>query len=248
MTVLDFSAAAIISQLSGFLFLENVKMEKQRTNASYRTIVPQFLNVSKFWNGFWPYGGLQAFSKGLIFGYNHHLIRPWLNSLDLSRTQVNLMVGFTTGISEALLTSPLMHARVQVNRQVTESVPYSFRLPSFQTLFQGSQVLMAKRMVDWTTRLVVIDEIKKVSPVSSTAVNTFIGAGLTSFISSPIDRLLPIVYSNQRILDVLKTQKMGFLYKGFTFRALSTAQYTTCLLVLPDYFIQFRNHHSRQNK
>lgn len=244
MTILDFSAAAIISQLTGFLFLENVKMEKQRTNASYRTIVPKFLNVSKFWNGFWPYGGLQAFTKGLIFGYNHHIIRPWMKSFDLSQTQVNMMVGVTTGVSEALLTSPLMHARVQVNREVTESVAYSFRMPAFQTLFQGSQVLMAKRMVDWTTRLVVIDEVKKVSPISSSAVNTFIGAGLTSFISSPIDRLLPIVYSNQRVIDVFKSQKWAFLYKGFTFRALSTAQYTTCLLVLPEYFSKFRG----QNK
>lgn len=246
MTVLDFSAAAIISQLTGFLFLENVKMEKQRTNSSYRSIVPKFLNFSSFWNGFWPYGGLQAFTKGLIFGCNHYLIRPRLQSFDLSPTQVNLAVGLTTGISEALLTSPLMHARVQLNRQVTESVSYTFRMPPMRTLLQGSQVLMAKRMVDWTTRFMMIDEIKKVSPISSSAVNTFIGAGLTSFVSSPIDRLLPVVYSNQRIADVLKSQKWSFLYKGFAFRALSTAQYTTCLLVLPEYFIKFRE--NQRNK
>ena len=34
--------SAITSQLTGFLFFENVKMERQRTNLPYKQIIPKF--------------------------------------------------------------------------------------------------------------------------------------------------------------------------------------------------------------
>lgn len=237
----DFGMAALCSQVTGFLFLENVKMEKQRTNASYRTIVPRFLKLNTFWTGLWPYGALQAYSKGLIFGMNQHLVRPYMERTQHSPLLTNLALGVSTGVSEALLTSPLMYARVHLNKHVSEQTLCApifsrDRLPSLSTLLGGSKVLMAKRVMDWTTRFTVIEEFKKRSPVSSDLFNTFCGAGLTAVFSSPIDRLLPVVYTSGNIRKVLQEQKWSFLYKGFVFRAISTAQYTTCVLFLPQYF------------
>lgn len=46
--------SSVISQLSGHLFLENVKMEKQRTNLSYNKIIPKLLlNPKNYLNGFY---------------------------------------------------------------------------------------------------------------------------------------------------------------------------------------------------
>lgn len=239
----DFGVAAVCSQVTGFLFLENVKMEKQRTNASYSSIIPRFLTPKTFVNGFLPYGALQAYSKGVIFGMNHRWVRPFCQKNQFSPSLTNVTIGATTGISEALLTSPLVYARVQMNKNVSDGTIGSnpFRNWSLLNLFRGAPVLMAKRVVDWSTRFAVIDKVKKYSPIASPAFNTFIGAALTTVVSSPIDRLLPIVYSQGNVMCTLREQQWSFLYKGFAFRALSTAQYTTCLLILPTYFQQFRD-------
>lgn len=47
-----YGLSAVFSQLTGFLFLENVKMEKQRTNMSHPRIVPHFLKPHTFISGF----------------------------------------------------------------------------------------------------------------------------------------------------------------------------------------------------
>lgn len=229
MTSLNYGLAAVGSQLTGFLFFENVKMEKQRTNLPYRQIVPNFLTPRTFINGFFPYGAIQAFSKGFIFGLNQQYLRPLLN---YSQPTNNLIIGISTGVTEAVIISPLLYIRTHLNTNVTKGTSSKLKL-NISSIFNGSGVLVLKRSVDWSTRFVIIDNLKKHSPINNIVFNTFIGAGISAIFSSPIDRLLPIIYSKQSIVDVLKVQKLSFFYKGFTFRFLSTGYYTTCLLLFP---------------
>jgi hypothetical protein len=235
MTSINYGLAAVGSQLTGFLFFENVKMERQRTNLPYREIVPRFLTPRTFINGFFPYGAIQAFSKGFIFGINQQYIRPHLN---YSPTTNNLIVGITTGLTEAAIISPILYIRTHLNTNVTGGITSKLRF-NLISIFSGCGILVLKRSVDWSTRFVIIDSVKKYSPIDNIVFNTFIGAGISAVFSSPIDRLLPIIYSKQSIVDVMKVQKMSFFYKGFTFRFLSTGYYTTCLLLFPKIIEKF---------
>jgi hypothetical protein len=235
MTSLNYGLAAVGSQLTGFLFFENVKMERQRTNLPYREIVPRFLTPRTFINGFFPYGAIQAFSKGFIFGLNQQYVRPYLK---YSQTTNNLILGISTGLTEAAIISPILYIRTHLNTNVTGGITSKLQF-NLSSIFSGCGVLVLKRSVDWSTRFVIIDGMKKYSPVDNIVFNTFIGAGISAVFSSPIDRLLPIIYSKQSIVDVMKAQRLSFFYKGFSFRFLSTGYYTTCLLLFPTIIEKF---------
>lgn len=238
-----YGLSAVFSQLTGFLFLENVKMEKQRTDISYRRIIPHFLKPHTFISGFFPYGMIQAYSKGFIFGANQSYVKPYVSHYISNIYFQNIILGLMTGITEALVTSPMLYARLHVNKNLVEGNVKKesiFRLSSFSSIFKGVNVLIMKRTIDWSSRLLLIDIISKHSCIESKVVNTFIGASISSIFSAPIDRLLPIVYTKQSIMDVLKKQGLSFFYKGFTFRCLSTAHYTTFLLVFPDYLRKYK--------
>lgn len=238
-----YGLSAVFSQLTGFLFLENVKMEKQRTNMSYPRIVPHFLKPHTFISGFFPYGMIQAYSKGFIFGMNHFYVKPYLSRHVSDSHLQNIGMGLTTGITEAFLTSPLLYARLHVNKNLVEggmegAKKNNIFTASFSSIFKGVNVLIAKRTIDWSSRLVLIDTVSTISSrygIKSKTFNTFIGASISSVFSAPVDRLLPIIYTKQSVMEILKKQGVSFFYKGFTFRCLSTAHYTTFLLVLPDY-------------
>lgn len=59
--------SSVLSQITGHLFLENVKMEKQRTNLSYYKIIPKFLFKSKYYfNGLYPSTSLKTKAKILM--------------------------------------------------------------------------------------------------------------------------------------------------------------------------------------
>ena len=224
-----YGISAVTSQLTGFLFFENVKMERQRTNLPYRKIIPNFLTPRTFINGFLPYGAIHAFSKGFIFGLNQQFVVPQLN---YSQPTNNLILGLTTGITEATIISPLLYIRTHLNENVTNNTNKKLII-DFKSIINGCNVLILKRCVDWSTRFTIIDYTKKYSPVNNIVFNTFIGAGISAIFSSPIDRVLPIIYSGGSIVKVLKEQRLSFIYKGFLFRFLSTGYYTTCLLLLP---------------
>lgn len=223
--------ASSISQLTGFLFFENIKIEKQRTNLSYYKIIPQFAKLNTFALGFYPYGLIQSFSKGFIFGFNQTYIKP---KLKYSENINNLLIGFTTGITESIITSPIMFIRTHLTKNLMENSNNKIKI-DYKSILKGSNVLILKRSIDWSTRFICIDYVKKYSPINNDIINIFLGASITSIISTPIDRLLPLVYTNQSIYDVIKTQGFSFIYKGFIFRTLSIGHYTTFMLVMPKF-------------
>ena len=227
---INYALSSSISQLTGFLFFFCLKIEKQRTNEKYNKIIPKFLKPRTFILGFYPYGLIQSFSKGYIFGFNQTYIKE---KLKYSQHMNNLIIGATTGISEAIITSPIMYIRTYLIKNVTTQFNEKINF-NLLSIIKGSYILILKRSIDWTTRFVCIDYVKKYSPIQNNTINTFIGASITSVFSSPIDRLLPLVYTNQSIFKVLKEQGIKFIYNGFIFRTLSIGHYTTCLLILPD--------------
>lgn len=221
-----------LSQIMGHLFLENVKMEKQRTNLPYKIIINHFVSSPRaYFNGFFPYGIIQSFGKGYIVSSTRGFVEP---NLHFSSTVNNISLGLCTGLAEAVFLSPLLSIRNHLNQNLIENTQKRLRIHP-QLIFKGINALIAKRTLDWSSRYVAIDIFSRYSPISNIIINTFMASGLSTIISTPLDRLLPLIYSNQSIMSVFKQQGLPFLYKGFVFRFLSTGYYTTCILVLPPY-------------
>ena len=108
---------SVTSELTGHLFMDNVKMEKQRTNYSYNRILENYFTLRGFWNGFYPWVGIQSLGKGIIVGATTKYLQP---QLSFSNNTNNLILGFSTGIAESLLMTPLVILRTQNNKRLTE--------------------------------------------------------------------------------------------------------------------------------
>lgn len=166
---------------------------------------------------------IQAYSKGFIFGMNHFYVKPYL-SRHVSDSLQNIGMGLTTGITEAFLTSPLLYARLHVNKNLVEGMEGAKKnnifTASFSSIFKGVNVLIAKRTIDWSSRLVLIDTVSTISSrygIKSKTFNTFIGASISSVFSAPVDRLLPIIYTKQSVMEILKKQSVSFFIKDLLF-------------------------------
>lgn len=228
--------SSVISQLTGGLFLENIKMEKQRTNMSYKKIANLFMKKPmNYFTGFFPYGLIQSFGKGYIVSYTKLFIQP---HLQYNNTINNLIIGMTTGVLEASFLSPMLFIRNQLNQNVTEKKNQKIKI-NYKLMYYGMNALIVKRSLDWSSRYIIIDKVNKLSPFSNKAINIFIGSGLSTIISMPADRLLPLIYSNQSIIKVMKKQSIIFFYKGFCLRFISTGYYTTCLFLLPNFISKY---------
>ncbi len=61
----------IFAMLSGTLLLENIKMEKQRTNQKYNIIFKNFYKngINGYLTGFFPMGMITGFVKGCSIGF-----------------------------------------------------------------------------------------------------------------------------------------------------------------------------------
>jgi hypothetical protein len=230
--------SSIISQLSGQLFLENIKMEKQRTNKQYRYIITQMIKTPySYLNGFFPYGLIQGFCKGFIVSLTKEQLETKLSNNNYNKNINSIIIGCGTGFIEALFLSPILYIRNQLNTKIMDSNIKSKNISlKIYTIFKGTNIYFIKRSVDWSTRYIFINNAIKYSPINNDIINTFIASGLSTIVSTPFDRLLPLIYSNQNIKQIYKQQKLLFFYKGFIFRFLSIGYYTTCLFFLPKLF------------
>jgi hypothetical protein len=229
--------SSISAEFSGHLFLENIKMEKQRTNYSYNKIIPKFLSVKGFWNGLYPWILIQSFGKGLIVSHTRSYLEP---KLKYNKNINNLCIGLSTGILEAGFLSPILSIRNQLNKNKTDKVNKKLII-NYKTIGKGFSGLVLKRSLDWSSRYILIDNVKKRSPFNNDIINVFLGSGLSTLISTPVDRILPLIYDKKSLLETYKSQRLSFIYKGLVFRFLSTAQYTTILFLLPDFYKKILN-------
>ena len=226
---------SIASEISGHLFMDNVKMEKQRTNLSYQIILKKYGTIKGFWNGLFPWVAIQSFGKGCIVGVTKHLVEEEFKDKNYTDNKKNIILGLSTGIAESLFLTPLLIKRTETNKRFTESSKAKVTFSKNKVL-KSFTILTSKRCVDWTFRFIFIDFFSKYSPTDNIYFNTFMGAGFSTIMSTPIDRLIPLINDDKIILKVLRQQGIGFFYKGFIFRFLSTAHYATFVLALPYIF------------
>eukprot|EP00494_Astrolonche_serrata_P027763 UN28027 len=117
--------AVIAEMLTGGLFMENVKMEKQRTNNPYPKIMSRWLRqgVSGFWLGFWPWGFTLAMTKGSVLGAARaFFLNQFENNTGMTKRQADVSSGFAAGCVQGVFMSPILLARTRVNQSMSERV------------------------------------------------------------------------------------------------------------------------------
>lgn len=168
--------SVVAEMLTGGLFMENVKIEKQRTNLPYPTIMRTWLRqgLSGFWLGFWPWGFTLAMTKGTVVGFSRSF---FLNQFEARMPQkwADICSGFAAGMVQGVFMSPILLARTRVNQSMTERATEAGKLKTGffaemgrsmrimnvaikqegpGVIVKGMPTMVCKRAMDWGTRFI----------------------------------------------------------------------------------------------
>ncbi|KAJ1631696.1 mitochondrial carrier domain-containing protein [Pavlovales sp. CCMP2436] len=135
--------------------LEFVKIIKQTTKKPYPVILREIVaqkGVVGLWDGFFPWGSVQAISKGAVFGWANALVRkslkPAVDSGSLSRSASDTIAGAGAGGVQGF--SCEVGARV-----IAREGPMS--------LMKGAPTFAIKRVADWGSRYLFVNLVEDVA-------------------------------------------------------------------------------------
>lgn len=255
----------LFCQLSGHLLFDNMKMEKQRTGLSYYKIFKRFKNngVNGLYSGFLPWGVLLGYGKGFIVGGISYKLKNYFNNKEYNSSISSIYTGFGSGICEAIYMNPIMIARNKINlnqtkqknnRSFLNEIRFSSRIlkknikkKGILSLYNGCSLLIFRRSLDWSSRFLFVDLLNNYyKNLKNRELNfkescfiTMIGSASTTPITTPIDRILPILYTNGRdktfmiIKNKIKTDGYKTFFSGLVFRSISVGYYTLFLFCVP---------------
>ena len=255
----------VFCQLSGHLLLDNMKMEKQRTGLSYNKIFKKFRNngINGLYSGFLPWGALLGYGKGFIVGGVSYKLKNYFNNKNYNSSISSIYTGLGSGICEAIYMNPIMIARNKINlnqtkqinnRSFLDEIKFSSRIlkknikkEGITSLYNGCSLLIFRRSLDWSSRFLFIDLLNnyyknlknKELNFKESSFITMIGSASTTPITTPIDRVLPILYTNGKnkafmiIKNKIKTEGYKTFFSGLVFRSISTGYYTLFLFCIP---------------
>ena len=117
-------SAAVTEQLLFGNLMDMVKIEKQRNmNISYYNITKNYCKKGIFKGmvkGLFPWGILLYGSRGLFYGSSFQYSKNFLEkNTDYSNHNINIISGFTGGLSEGILTSPFVFMRTNIAESVS---------------------------------------------------------------------------------------------------------------------------------
>jgi len=158
---------------------ENVKIEKQRMNKPYPTIMRTWLRqgLSGFWLGFWPWGFTLAMTKGSVVGFSRAFFLNQFESSGLmTKKKADIASGFCAGMVQGVFMSPILLARTRVNQSMTERanaeggklktgfvaemrksmhiMGIAMKEEGTGVIFKGMPTMVFKRALDWGTRFI----------------------------------------------------------------------------------------------
>eukprot|EP00470_Lotharella_oceanica_P006723 CAMPEP_0170199012 /NCGR_PEP_ID=MMETSP0040_2-20121228/69103_1 /TAXON_ID=641309 /ORGANISM="Lotharella oceanica, Strain CCMP622" /LENGTH=307 /DNA_ID=CAMNT_0010449091 /DNA_START=330 /DNA_END=1254 /DNA_ORIENTATION=- len=251
-------------------FTENLKMEKQRTGAPYPKIIRMFVSrgVPGIMAGAVPWGVLLGSSKGLFFGLGkatgEAVLPPWISGKKRAVALGAFAGAFQgVGIAPFLLASTRVNQAIAQGNQAATSLGYSFtilgdviRKEGVQVLTRGMGTNAFKRALDWVVRFYIretlVEPIKarkskglkagqKVQLSDWDKLWTSLAAGgISVYVSTPLDRLLPLLQqrdSSKDTVTLLKEQFKGGLpklYAGAVARSAHAALHVCFLMFVGD--------------
>lgn len=241
--------SAVVGMFCGNLFLENVKMEKQRTNLSYYDIVKQFKSrgLKGFYSGLYPWGIMTGYVKGFGVGASSYFFDKMYSETKYKKP----LVGVSVGVAEAVMVSPLLLLRNHTNKNIVNNVKQTnwllisnyVKTNGIASLWKGTSVFAVRRGLDWGSRFLLIQQLKntkfykKHNSMKLNIATTFVASSATVLITTPLDRLLPKIYTEKQsiiqVINEIKVQGIRSIYSGTTVRALNTGFVTCWILLFP---------------
>ena len=220
------SGVAVVSEMTlGGLFMENLKMEKQRTSKPYPFLAKKVLSqgIKGFEAGLFPWGIIIGLGKGTSLGFAHSTIKNKCNQYDISPSTTTYIAGFGAGGFQGACISPLMLARTRVNEVIStrpkagtwgEEIKMStsvlnsvIKKEGLYGLFDGMTATVVKRSFDWGLRFGMKSHIetyfqKYNNSTNSTVISlgsAFASGALSALITTPIDRVIPLLQSSSDV-------------------------------------------------
>ena len=174
----------IVEMLSGGLFLENLKMQKQLLAQPYPQVARTMLSagLGGFWAGFWPWGAALGLSKGIVLGAAKSFWQNvFLNHTNISKDYIDLYSGTLAGACQGIVMGPTLLARTRVNEGLrirmeaghkSEGVMGEFMISmkilndaikqdGIKTLTIGMPTMVFKRSCDWGCRFLFMGIVKE---------------------------------------------------------------------------------------
>lgn len=245
--------------------LEYLKISKQvaPVGTNYGQIVKTIIgqrSVFAFLDGFFPWGLIQAASKGSVFGASEVVSRKLLRLSSLSEEQQIVLSGGMAGFVQGLVLSPmlLLKTRVMTDKSASSSSPSSslalgLRVLREGEIMKGALAFSLKRFADWTTRYIFAGACERVlfeasggtkkglsgPTTAQQAVGGLMGGVLSTLVTIPLDVLVAQIQQRSNAgkkLSVWQTMRHNFtsgqLLSGFLPRVLHVALTTAMLRTL----------------
>lgn len=200
-------------------YLEFVKIAKQ-TNAhkTYAQLTSEMIKskgIIGVLDGYFPWGTLQALSKGAVFGFAHaasaSYLQPYVRDGTVNHIVAEVIAGGIGGGFQGVVLSPLLLLKTRVmtdpifrqNMDLRTTTKESARVgmnvirkEGPLALMKGSIVFSGKRVADWSTRYMFAEGIEyymkggdhnvKLSTLQQTSAS-FLGGTLSTLVTLPID-------------------------------------------------------------
>ncbi|KNC55055.1 uncharacterized protein AMSG_10651 [Thecamonas trahens ATCC 50062] len=216
----------IAEMVTGGLFLENLKMEKQRTSNPYPVLVRQLLKgniadkIIGFEAGLLPWGVVLGVTKGAVLLFAKTFYNNVFDNVSfLSKDQGELVAGALAGATQGVFISPLLLARTRVNKALVsrppmgpmEEIKFSFRVMNEDVrakgfirgaIMPGMAACVAKRTLDWGSRFALILYLKKFFAKEDGTPFTHAESGMITFLGGVLS--VSVTMPVDRLLPVIQ--------------------------------------------
>lgn len=180
---LSSGTAVLIEMTTLGFFLENVKLEKQRTSKPYPIIMRNLLSqgLKGYWSGILPWGVTLGFSKGFILGTSKKKFDNFYGQY-FDKYYTNLLAGISAGGVQGAFMNPLTLARTRVNQNMINRIGKDKKLKTtlfeeikisskilnkeikkdgMKLIFTGMPMMIFKRSLDWGSRFFLINMFRE---------------------------------------------------------------------------------------
>ena len=239
-------SCAIAEQVTGGLFLENIKMERQRTSLPYPQLVSSTLRqgFAGFEAGLWPWGIVLGLTKGTVLGYSRaKLMSLFSKYTHWDKHTSSIAAGFGAGAVQGAFMSPVLLARTRVNKALAEKtakgikadwllemklsgtvLSQAIRAEGPRVLLSGMGPCVIKRSLDWGVRFLFIESIQTAirdhthQPLTTgqKLASIFAGGIASVFVTMPLDRLMPLLQAGPSKEGSIAALKSKFRSEGFS--------------------------------
>jgi len=200
-------------------YLEFLKIAKQtQYHKSYAELTREMVSKKGFkgvWDGFFPWGTIQAIAKGAVFSSAHIAMRnslqPYVKEKKIPSQVAEVIAGGVGGGFQGLVLSPLLLLKTRVmtdpifrqNMSLWQTTVGSTRVgmqviqrEGISALMKGSIMFSGKRVADWSTRYMFAEGFEalihsthpntKLS-TSEKALSSFLGGAASTVATIPMD-------------------------------------------------------------